>query len=132
MPAAEGFGYEAGGDIGPAVFVMRSTTEGNVVLEATAGAQILGISQRWTRNPPYSSLDDGLAAIDGEGLRVFIQGEVCGLLLGAAVTAGDRLKATTDGKGIAATSGDEFGAVAHRDGVEDEIIEVTVERGVLP
>ena len=132
MPVATGWGYEAGESILPARFVKLSTTEDNVVLECDAGDLPIGISQRATRNAPYSSLDDGYVATDGEGFRVYVEGEVCGLVLNATCAAGDRLKAAATGKGTPASAGEVYGARALRAGVADEIIEVIVEIGSVP
>lgn len=132
MPSATGFGYAAGGNILPARFVMHSTAADWTVLEATSGALTCGVSPRSTHTAPLSGLDDGYAAVSGESVRIFVEGEVCGLELGGTVTAGERLKATTNGKGIAATAGATYGAVALQAGVSGEIIEVRVENGAVP
>lgn len=132
MPSATGFGYVAGGNILPAVFVMLDTTADHTVLEATAGALTLGISSRSTHTAPLSGLDDGYNAVSGESVRIFTDGEVCGLTLAGTIAAGDRIKATTNGKGIVATAGATYGARALEAGVSGEIIQVIVENGAVP
>lgn len=121
------FSKKAGGNINPARFVKLSTTADNVALIAGAGEVIFGVSQPSTRRTPYSSLDDGYAAIDGEDLDVYGVGERPMLELGATVTAGARLKSDASGKGTPVTSNnDEYGAVAQVAGVSGELIEVLV------
>lgn len=131
MPAATGFGFKAGGNVNPARFCKLDTTADHTVIEATAGSQIIGVSQKGTRNAPYSSLDDGYCAIAGETFRLFTTTEVCPIELGGTVTAGDRLKATTGGKAITASTGDYFGAIALESGVSGEFIQVEVLQGTL-
>lgn len=132
MPSATGFGYVAGGNISPAVFVMLSTSADHTVLQATAGALCIGVSGRSTHTAPLSGLDDGYNAVDGESVRIYVEGEVCGLTLGGTVAAGDRLKATTNGVAITGTAGATYHARALQAGVSGEIIDVIVEHGSVP
>jgi N-methylhydantoinase B/oxoprolinase/acetone carboxylase alpha subunit len=98
-----GSGFMANGDIAPCRFVKRVLTAGQAndgrVLEATALAdKIVGISQEGTRNVPYGSLNDGLAAKTGENIKVHQLGEYAYIELTAAgVTRGDRI--TVDSAG---------------------------------
>lgn len=132
MPSPTGFGYVAGGNISPAVFVMLSTTADSTILQATAGALTIGVSSRSTHTAPLSGLDDGYNAVEGESVRIFVEGEVCGLTLGGTVAAGDRLKATTNGVAITGTAGATYGARALEAGISGEIIQVIVENGAVP
>lgn len=117
----------AAGTIRPSRFVKLDVTADGKVLEADAGEPIYGISQKGTRNVPYSTLDDGNAAIAGENVHIFGPGEKCSLQLGGTVAVGDRLKSDADGKGVATTTDlDEYGAIAQQAGVLDEIVEVFV------
>jgi hypothetical protein len=119
------FSKKAGGNISPCRFVKQSTTADNTVLQAGAGETVYGISQAGVRRTPYSSLDDGYAAIAGEDLEVFGVGEVCNLELGGTVTRGDRVKSDANGKGVtSATNGDEYGAIALVSGVSGDLIQV--------
>ena len=121
----------AGGTIAPARFVKQSTTADNTVLQAAAGDPIVGISQKGTRRTPYSTLDDGNAAISGEPLHVFGPPETAPLELGGTVTQGDRLKSDANGRGITAgTDGDNYGAIAPQAGASGDIIEVQVMLGM--
>lgn len=122
----------AGGNISPSRFVRLSTAADNTYLQAGAGEKIVGVSQKGTRRAPYGSLDDGYAAIAGENILVFAQGMTCGLELGGTVAAGDRLKADADGKGVAAGTGEEYGAIAPQAGTSGDVIEVQVDLGKLP
>lgn len=122
MSLAGGVGLMAAGDIAPCRFVKRVTTAGQAndgkVQEATALAdKVLGISQEGTRNVPYSSLNDGLAAKDGENLKVYQPGDLCLLELigGAGVTRGDRItvdSAGGTGKGRTALTAEVSFAIA--------------------
>jgi hypothetical protein len=114
----------ANGDIAPCRFVKRVTTAGQAndgrVLEATALAdKVLGISQEGTRNVPYSSLNDGLAAKTGENVKVFQPGDLCLLELVSGVTRGDRItvdSAGSTGKGRTALTAEPSWAVAEATG----------------
>jgi hypothetical protein len=125
------FSAVAAGNIAPSRFVIQSTTLQGQVTQATAGAGPLwGISQPGTRNTPYSSLDDGFAAIAGENLTIFGPNMQCLLELGGTVTLNQRLKSDLNGKGIATTAdGDEYGALAMMAGAAGDLIEVQVEVG---
>lgn len=125
------FSMVAGGNIAPARFVKQSTTADHKCLLAGANAVPIGISQRGTRNTPYSSLDDGYAAIDGENIQIHGLGDTAILECGGTVAAGDRLKADASGKGVACTSasGDNYGAIASEAGTDGKLIEVQVQIG---
>ena len=121
------FSKKASGNITPYSFVKTYTSADNTVALAGAGEQIFGISQPSTRRTPYSSLDDGYAAIDGEDLDVFSVGEVCLLRIAGTITPGTRLKSDASGFAVAvASNNDEYGAVALGSGVSGELIMVQV------
>lgn len=130
MPAP-GVATIAGGDITEKRFVKLNGTD-NTVVQAGAGEHVFGVAGQGTRNAPYSTLNDGFIAISGEPVKVFGTGEICPLVVGAAVNAGDRLKSDANGKGIpVAAALDEFGAVALQDGGADGVeILVRVEPGI--
>lgn len=122
------YGFKAGGNILPARFVIMSGS--NTVTQASTGEKVIGVSQRGTRNAPYSSLDDTYAAIAGESLNVYTEGDVCGLMLGGTVTYGDFLKSDSAGRGVASSADQEkYGARALKSGTVGEIIEVEVITG---
>ena len=97
------------------VFVMVGVAD-NTVLTATAGAKIIGVAEN--------------SAAISTAIGVTHQGQVK-LLLGAPVTIGERIKATTAGVGTPVASDfDEYGAVALEDGVSGDVISVLIEKGV--
>lgn len=117
----------ANGDIHPARAIMLDTTEtGFRVIEATAGAQCIGISQIAERRSPYES--DGLCAKVDEAVKYWGNGaKRVPAQLGGSVTVNDRLKATTAGKLIAITADrDEYCAIAQQSGEDGDIIAVDV------
>ena len=121
----------AGGTIAPSRFLTPSTSADNTVLQATANSKIVGISQKGTRRTPYSTLDDGNAAIVNEPLHVFGPPETAPLELGGTVTQGDYLEADANGKGITcSTDGHFYGAIAPQAGASGDIIEVQVMLGM--
>lgn len=126
---------KANGNITPSRFVKSDVTGDNFVLQAGASATIVpyGIAAKGTRNTPYSTLDDGFAAIVGENIRVHdTPGEVCLLELGATVVRGDLLKSDANGKGITANlDKDAYGARALVSGAAGDLIWVEIEKGFL-
>lgn len=118
---------KANGNIPPARFVKLDSSGDNLVLVATAGDKCYGICQPDVRRTPYSSLDDGYAAIAGEDVKVFGIGETCLLELVASVSPGDRLKSDATGKGTPVTANnDEYGAIALVAGVSGQLVMVQV------
>lgn len=120
--------YVANGNIRPSRFVKLDTTAVGKVLEADANDPVYGVSQEGTRNPPYSSLDDGFCAIAGENVRVYTEPEECWLQIGSGgCTVDDMLKSDADGKGVTTTTETEnAGALALETGLEDQLIRVRV------
>lgn len=93
----ETFGRVASGDINPSRFVMPISSTAFAAAQATAGSKIVGISHEGTRR-----FDATLCASDGEGFRVYGEGEHCLLELGGTVVADDFLVPDADGKGVTA------------------------------
>lgn len=121
------FSKVANGSIVMSRFVKLDTTADGKVLQCGAGDKIFGVSQAGSRRTPYSSLDDGYAAIAGEDLSITGPPDQCLLELGGTVSPGDRLKADTDGKGVATTTDhDEWGAIALVAGTSGKLINVQV------
>lgn len=117
----------ANGDINPCRFVKLDTSAPGRVLEATAGSRVYGISGADHRFAPYTPLDDSLHRKVNEPCVIYGPGDSkCQLEIGGTVTAGDRIKVTTGGKGITTTSGgDEIGAIAETSGINGDLIWVT-------
>lgn len=121
------FSMKAGGNINPASFVKLSTTADGVVLQSGDGEVVYGIAQPGTRRTPYSSLDDGYAAIAGEDVQVFGVGEECYLRLGGTVTRGDRIDPDSSGYGTTVTADQaNYGAIALQSGVSGDLVKVLV------
>lgn len=121
----------ANGNIAPQRFAKPDTAADNKCLQCGAGEMPIGISQRGTRNTPYSSLDDGFAAIAGESVHLYGPGETAVLELGGTVVAGDFLKSDANGKGVSAAAGDKYGARTVQAGTSGKLIEVQVITGEL-
>jgi len=119
-------GMKSGGNIAPSRFVKLSTAADNTALQCGAGEMPVGVSQRGTRNAPYSSLDDGYAAIAGENLQVHGLGDLAVVECGGTVTAGTSVKADTDGKAVNASAGDKCGGFAHQSGSSGLLVLVLI------
>lgn len=124
----------AAGNIKPSRFLIQATSADNKYSQASSAtaAPLVGISQPGTRNTPYSSLDDGYAAIAGENLHVYKSPDnaEAPLQLGGTVAAGDLLTTDSDGRGVTATTGDFVGARAQQAGVADQIVTVVPVYGI--
>src|ERR1043166_8839864 len=107
-------------------FLIQSTTTDDQVTQASAAtAPIVGISGVATRNPPYSTLDDGYHAIANENGQVNQPPRrEAALQLGGTVAAGALLTADSDGAGVTATSGNYVGARAREAGTAGQRIKV--------
>ncbi len=71
--------------------------------------------------------NSGYAAISGDSLRIFGQGDDCLLTLGVGgATAGDLLKSDANGAGVTASTGNKAGARALQTGAAGEKIRVEV------
>lgn len=127
--------YIAGGNISPSRFVSVDANGDNTVVQAGLNDQILGISQKGTRQVPIPSASS-YAAIDGDSLLVHIDGADDVLLeYGATVTRGQRLKSDANGKGIpVATSGEaqKVGAIALQSGSAGDVRPVLVKTQIQP
>lgn len=119
-------GMKAGGNIAPSRFVKLSTAADHTALQAGSGEMPIGVSQRGTRNPPYSSLDDGYCAIAGENFQVHGPGELAMVEAGGTVTAGTSVKSDTNGKAVDASAGDKCGGFAHESGSDGKLVLIYV------
>ena len=104
--------YTAGGAVTKSLFVKFSS--GDIVKAAAAGDNVVGVNER-------------IDIADTERIDVIHSGPA-ELVIGAAVTAGDRLISDANGKGIPTAAGtDVIGAIALEDGTADgDIIRVLV------
>lgn len=120
--------YVAGENLAPSRFVKRDTSQDNAVVYADDGtAALVGITFSGTRAAPIPSVSESLAAAEGEPVRVYGVGDRCEVELGETITAANlNLTATTDGKAVAANSGDFVGAIAERAASSGERVWVQV------
>lgn len=119
--------FIANGAIAPNRFVMLDTAEDNRVKQATAGAKIIGVSDKATHDQNTTN-----AADTGDELPVHIRGLKM-VDAGAAVANGDYVKADSNGKAIpvAGSANEEIGGVAITTAsAEDEIVMVELLPGV--
>ena len=107
--------YVAGGNIYPCRFVKQTNSAPFTVVQADAGAAVIGIAQEGTTVVPIDGFTNASSVYAGtEGLPIKIFGEhsECLLEVAAIVAPGTFLKSDADGKGVAASSGDLVGARA--------------------
>lgn len=126
--------FLAGGSIYPCRFVMPDSSNDTRVVQATAGAQISGISGSSTELAPLPGAAT-YHATSGNPCRVHGEGEQALLELGAAVTRGQRLVSDSNGKGIPfdlTGKAHEFGAIALASGASGDIRNVQVILGRAP
>jgi hypothetical protein len=138
---------QANGNIHPCRFVSmdasnQPTTDFKVIEDIIVAAPIAGIAQEGSDWPPLNDAHvtvAGYAAIAGEAVKVFADGEICLLEIASAVVAGQLLKTngTTDGRGIpvdissSTTTAQQYGAMAlHSGGTAGEKVKVIVKTGV--
>lgn len=110
----------ANGNINVSTFVKIDTTRDYAVIQAAAGTdKPLAISQQGPRTAP--NLDQALfgqsinnyAAIAGDQLKMFYEGDVCPLTAGTGGwNPGDLLMSDANGNGVTWTSGNWYGARA--------------------
>jgi hypothetical protein len=121
----------AGGDIRPCRFVKVSTAANHTLLEADAGELPIGIAGQAAKEAPQDG-SDTKAAEANDHVEWFGIGEVALLELGSGgCTAGAVLKSDADGKGVAASAGDKFGAISAEAGSAGELVEVQIIIGEL-
>jgi len=95
--------YVAGGTIRPSRFVKIDTSADDRVVEATANDALAGVAQVGTNRVPLSDLvSTSNAAIAGEQLKVYGEGDFCHLEAGAAIANGELLKSDSVGRGVPA------------------------------
>lgn len=124
--------FMANGNIYPCRFVKLDTTADHKVLQSGAGDLSIGISQEGTNQAPIPEASTQYAAAAGQALKVYGVGERCKLEIGSGgCTAGDLLKPDADGKGVAVTAGNTYGAVALTTSAAGELAEVVVTPAAL-
>jgi hypothetical protein len=114
----------AGGNILPSTFVMLSTVADKTALQATADAPLLGVSQVGTHDAPGLSGSSANAAIAGQALQLFVNGDICQVTVGAtAVVRGDLLKSDASGNAVTGNPAvDNIGARALESGASGALI----------
>jgi hypothetical protein len=117
----------AGGNINPARFVKADATDGQVV-QADLNSAPMGVSGQAAKdaradvNNVYHAQDgDHCQVNDGTGVDT---DRTVLLELGGTVAYGGPIMPDANGKGIAATTGKYYGAIAHSDGVSGDLIPV--------
>lgn len=113
--------FRAGGTIAPFRFVKQSGNYGAV--QAGAGEAPIGVSQQATN--AFNVTD--VAASSGQPIGVYGNSQECWLEFGGSVTAGDRLKSDSAGKGVTASGSDGSGAVALEGGSSGNLYRVRVQ-----
>lgn len=92
--------YMANGTILPSRLVKIDVTAGkrHMVIQCDATGIPVGVAQEGTRRAPGHEADDGNAAIAGESLQVFGDGEECLVVAGGTIVQGDILISDANGK----------------------------------
>lgn len=123
------------GSIAPSTFVTIDGTQGdNMCRQATGTGDIpIGISQvGYDVAPGLSQLFPGasitqVAAVAGEPLGIFTNGDVCGMVVGSLpITPGTLLGPDSQGRAVAVTpgSGNWYGAIATSAANAGDIVDV--------
>ena len=130
------FNYEpsfkvGGATIGPCLFCTLDTTTDEQVIQSVAGDLPIGVSQEGMRDTPgLTGSDTTVAARSGDtGMRVIGLGNEAMLTCGGTVKPGYLLKSDSSGRGISASSNDNYGAVALQAGTTGVKIKVIVRPG---
>jgi hypothetical protein len=112
--------FTASGNIKPARFVKISgefTVDQCTDGTSGEGTPVIGVSQEGSFAPPgiaetMGSTPTYWAAPSGKTLKVFGLGDVCVVVAGASILAGNFVKSDSDGRAVPASSGDYSGGVA--------------------
>lgn len=99
--------FIASGSIYPMRFIMQDTTAPHKCTQASANAQLIGITGVGTNYAPLSGLSiAGYHAESGQPVECHGLGDILLLEAGGTITNGDRLKSDSVGRGVAiATTG---------------------------
>lgn len=119
--------YTASGNILPSRFVAQS---GNfTVAQAVAASECVGISQRGVREAPIPG-GSAFAAISGDTLQVYQDGEECLVSSGAALPAGALVRSDINGQAVVAlTATNYFAQVLRATSAAGELAQVRIVRG---
>lgn len=99
MAITAGIGFRASGTIAPRRAVAIYAGGFKQVTQATANQQCFGVAQEGQLGTPgLAGSDTTVAANDGQPLEVVPPGSVAAAEAGAAVTAGQRVKADANGR----------------------------------
>lgn len=118
-------GFVAEGTIYPCRFVKLVSGKPGRVAQCGSGDRPFGVSQMATRLSPLLE-SQGRAALDGEPIGVFDLNSETLLEAGGTVSVGDALKPDSQGRGVTAGAGEEYGALALEAGVSGRYIRVKV------
>lgn len=122
--------FVASGSIGPSLFVKIAGV--HTVAVAGAGDAAYGVSHQGTREAPIPGVTP-LHAADGEGCMVYGPGDNCEVLCGAAVAAGAFVKVDAAAKAVTAASTNHYyGQAINTTTAADQLLKVTLIRGVAP
>lgn len=129
MNALGNLPLKANGNISPQRFVASDSSGDFLCRQATAGdTAIVGVSQVGTKYPP--NLDALLgttitqyAAVQGDQLEIFANGDVCGITLGVGgCNGGDLLQSDSTGRGVVLTASNWYGFKSFQAGAVNEIV----------
>jgi hypothetical protein len=105
----------AGGVIAPMTFVMMDVSNAFHVLQATANAIPVGVTQVGSHDAGgYPGSSANAVTVAGQPLEIFGPGSVVGLVIGTGgCTTGDFLESDSSGRGVTSSvSGHNVGALA--------------------
>lgn len=123
-------GLKASGTVSPSRFVKYSGS--NTVAHAGVGEVPFGVSQRGTGTTPLPSAATS-AAVSGQVLQVFGNGEICQIEAGEALAIGDYVTPGADGVAMKAIGGTAYyGQALHVCAAAGEMVDVLLMRGTLP
>lgn len=103
-----------GGTIAPSVFVVTDTGSWKAVNQASGtGSFLVGISQEGAATAPIPNASTVAASAAGDPIMVYQISDICLLAsTTAGWTAGQLLTSNASGQGLAASSGQYYGALA--------------------
>ncbi len=134
MPNLNELSLNASTNITPSTFVLMDVSNGYSVVQATGTANaFIGISQKGTNVAggllsSYGGTEVNYAATPGEGIEVFVVGDVCPLVIGSGgCTPRSLLTSDANGNGVVATSGQYVGAQALDFGNSGDLVNVLVQ-----
>ena len=99
-------GYQWGGNVNPSCFVMVNAGTDNSLIQATTGAEVMGISMEATKAAPIAGAS-GYAGVSGDQAQYYPIGSFALVVVGSGgLTAGADVASDTNGNAVlAATTG---------------------------